>query len=238
MQTGDMMEITSRQYDILEIVKKKGKVSVSELTKILYVSDMTIRRELVRLEEMRLIKRYHGGAICISDSDLPLPTQMRDKLNENEKRKLAAKAEKYIKDDQVIFIDSSSTCSYMSSILKKYKNIRVVTNSVATMLKFSAEGIGCMATGGEYYDVDMCFVGELAIEFISNINFDVAFFSTSHFDKESKLPYDSALLQTAVRRAAIKNSNSNIFLYDNTKQIGKSNYLVCKAEFVTDIIVI
>ena len=49
---------------VLEILSRSGYRSVAELSAELDVSEMTVRRDLDRLEQRRLIKRTHGGAFA------------------------------------------------------------------------------------------------------------------------------------------------------------------------------
>ena len=51
-----------RQDLIAEMVNDKDLIEVSDLTMILDVTEMTIRRDLKELEEKGLLKRVHGGA--------------------------------------------------------------------------------------------------------------------------------------------------------------------------------
>ena len=52
-----------RQEEILKVLREQGRVSVEELSKSLKVSPSTIRRDLEEMEEKRLLRRIHGGAI-------------------------------------------------------------------------------------------------------------------------------------------------------------------------------
>ena len=51
-----------RQDLIVEMVNDKDLIEVSDLTTILEVTEMTIRRDLKELEGKGLLKRVHGGA--------------------------------------------------------------------------------------------------------------------------------------------------------------------------------
>src|SRR5215212_7723141 len=51
-----------RQLLILEEVRRRGAVRVSELTALLDVSDMTVRRDLDVLSASGLVDKVHGGA--------------------------------------------------------------------------------------------------------------------------------------------------------------------------------
>ena len=118
---------------IFDIVQKKGEATVAHLAETLFVSQMTVRRDLIELEKNGMLTRYHGGAIAI-DSKSVVPINLRMKMGENEKKVLARIAHKHLKDDMYVYIDSSSTCMYIIPHLQKYKNVTVVTNSVRAVL--------------------------------------------------------------------------------------------------------
>lgn len=103
--------------DIFDILCEKKRVSVSELSKLLYVCEMTVRRDLSEMEKQGLIKRYRGGAIYIEGTELPISRRMY--LSEDEKRILAKKAEIYLADNTIVYIDGSSTCHYIIPHIKK-----------------------------------------------------------------------------------------------------------------------
>ena len=52
-----------REKIILEMLLKKKRVTVKELSHTLYISEPSVRRDLADLEKQNLIKRIHGGAV-------------------------------------------------------------------------------------------------------------------------------------------------------------------------------
>src|SRR4051812_4832759 len=52
-----------RQERILGELRRKGAVRVSDLTDLLAVSDMTIRRDLEQLAKEGVARKVHGGAV-------------------------------------------------------------------------------------------------------------------------------------------------------------------------------
>ena len=55
--------MNERQKEILSILYQKGRVSVSELSKTLFVTEMTVRRDLTEMEKSGFIRRYRGGVM-------------------------------------------------------------------------------------------------------------------------------------------------------------------------------
>lgn len=218
------MKLEGRKKDIFDIMCEKKRISVSELSKMLYVCEMTIRRDLSEMEKEGLIKRYRGGAIYIEGTELPITRRMY--LSEDEKRILAKKAEIYLADNTTVFIDSSSTCHYIIPHIKKFNNIKIVTNSINALLSAAKLHIPCFLIGGEYYEQDMCFVGSVSEQYAKNINVDTAFFTTKGLSKDGIIS-DTDLGQTMVRYSIMKNANKSIFLFEKEKNRQKiSSYLV------------
>ena len=84
------MEGQSREKDILDILYERDRISVAELAKILFVSEMTVRRDLTSLEKKGVIKRYRGGAVLTTVSN-EMPISRRFFVDEDEKNSIAYK---------------------------------------------------------------------------------------------------------------------------------------------------
>ena len=54
--------MNERQKEILELLYRKGRISVSELAATLFVTEMTVRRDLSEMEKGGFLRRYRGGA--------------------------------------------------------------------------------------------------------------------------------------------------------------------------------
>ena len=61
------LKIDIRRKKILEILKKDGRVLVSELCKTLGVTPVTIRTDLDTLESDGYVERISGGAVYLGD---------------------------------------------------------------------------------------------------------------------------------------------------------------------------
>ena len=116
------MELNLRQKEIMKILEVKGSVSVYELSKTLYASEMTIRRDLTDMEKGGFLRRYRGGAVLkINLGEMPIKERLL--LYKEEKEELSKRCLPFLKDDLAVFIDSSSTCQYLLPHLTQFKNI-------------------------------------------------------------------------------------------------------------------
>ena len=75
------MLAAERQSRIVDVIRKKGSVHVDELAKELSVSPMTIRRDLVKLQQDDRIERCHGGAMAKQE------VTYEDKLTSHKKKR-------------------------------------------------------------------------------------------------------------------------------------------------------
>lgn len=232
IRSGIMMH--ERQKKILSILDEKERVSVSVLAKTLYVSEMTIRRDLKALEQDGLLRRYNGGAIKVSDNTV-VPISERKLFCSEEKTSLAKQAEQFIHDDMSVFIDSSSTCMYIIPIIAKYKNMRIITNSIQNLLLAAHYHIPCFISGGNYYERDMCTTGKTTESNLRDMNVDIAF-CTSLGISEDGIISDNDEQQLSIRKAIMKNSKKNVFLFVNNKKGQKYLYTLCHADDVDYII--
>lgn len=227
--------MNERQEKILQFIKESGRAAVKMIAKKFYVSEMTVRRDLNFLKESGYIERYNGGAVYRGNNAL-LPLMYRSDLHKSEKERLANNIKKYLKDGITVFIDSSSTCSYVVPLLAEYKGVKIVTNSVYSLLKAGEYHIPCVLTGGEYNEQDMCLVGSAVCEFLKNINIDIGFFSSSGI--LDGLITDGDEPQTSVRKNALVSTAVKIFMFSRDKQNKKCLYTLCRTEDVDKIIIL
>ena len=225
-----------RRKEILDILCKRGKASVTELSKMLFVSEMTIRRDFKDMEKDGILKRYRGGAVfCGVGSNSGI--SQRFFIDEGEKKMLSKKAVSYLHDDMKVYIDSSSTCQYIIPHIAFFKNITIVTNSLNAVEMASKLHIPCFLIGGKYYEHDMCFVGSVAESNAAQFNVDVSFFSSLGISEDGVIS-DNDIEQVAIRKIIMKNSKKNIFLFENNKLNKKYFFTLCCKNDVDAVITI
>lgn len=224
-----------RQQEIVDILEKNGSISVNKLSKILYTSAPTIRRDLTVLENQGKILRTHGGAVLRKTAENEIPLILREDSNNKSKKIIAQKASRFIKNGDVIFLDASSTVSYLIPNLKKFSDIIVVTNSPKTSVKLGEENIKNYCTGGLLLNQSIAYVGNAAEKFIADINADIFFFSSRGYCEDGYIT-DSSTEEAVIKKAMIKNANRSYYLCDTSKKGKKYMYNICKVSDVEKII--
>ena len=172
------MHKSERQDEILAILKKNKYASVQDLGAALYASQPTIRRDLASLEAAGYVMRSHGGVI-LRDERIDTPVAFRSSTKTHQKMQISHAAANLIGDSRTIFIDASTTASYIAGDIQTSEKLMVVTNSlrVAEELADGAPEVWC--TGGRLLRTSLAFVGNQSIRCVSDFCVDIAFFSSS-----------------------------------------------------------
>jgi DeoR family fructose operon transcriptional repressor len=212
-----------RLQKISEYVQNKTRASVQKLCEIFNVSESTIRRDLSELENRKLLKRTHGGAICLeSVSFEPTYSEKEDKYRD-EKQLIAEKASELIEEGDSLIIDAGTTTLYLAAELSKFKNLTVVTNSINLIQQLSdIQGINIMATGGMLRKNTMALAGPVAEESLERIRVDKAFIATNGLDAKIGLTTPN-VLEASIKQKMMNVSDQVIIMADHSK-IGKVSF--------------
>ena len=145
--TDTRLKIDIRRSKILEILKREGKVFVTELSRKLDVTPVTIRCDLGALEREGHLERISGGAIL--SQRLSAPTAAEGE-NTAEKEAIARAIVKMISDGDTVFINSGTTAMMAARELKRLSSLKIVTNYVAVATVLSdAPSFRVIMLGGE-----------------------------------------------------------------------------------------
>ena len=210
-----------REKENLKVLLAKKQVSVPELSKQLYISESSVRRDLMRLEKQQLIKRVHGGAIIEENSvsSLKIPFVIRELEQSDAKIAIAKKAIEYINDCDVIFLDASSSAYALVPYLTTKHQLTVITSGIKTLLALGEYGIKAISTGGDLVSSEQALVGEECYKTIAAFNADAAFFSCRGLSDDG-LMTDISPEEVYVRRRMIAQSK-NAYLMCASEKIGK-----------------
>lgn len=149
MSEQDELNIEQRHEKILNLLNVKGRVRVSELSRVFGISEVTIRHDLAELEEQNLLFRVHGGAESNHRAYYTLGLTDRMKRNEQEKRAIAVSAASMIGEGDTVILDSGTTTMMVAQEIRQRKGITVLTNSLLIARELSASAdISVIMLGG------------------------------------------------------------------------------------------
>lgn len=171
----------TRQNKILELIAEGNKVEVSQLSELLGVSKVTIRKDLDHLEEKGLVKREHGFAHLASHDDI----SGRLAYHYETKRKIAAAAAELVGDGETVMIESGSCCVLLAEALAARQDVTIVTNSafIASHIRRQPHA-RTVLFGGAYQNESQVMVGPLAKMCAESFFVDKLFIGTDGFTEK------------------------------------------------------
>lgn len=166
--------VQHRRKELLRLLETKSNLNVLETSQLLNVSPITIRRDMQALENMDLLQRYHGGAKPVTNEESAPPQfAYRGQLQMQQKRLIAKVVSEMVMEKQTVFLNAgSTTLSVIERLLKK--PVRIITNNAqAISLWDGSSKAELILTGGEYYDRNRSFLGNLATQLLSKVYADL-----------------------------------------------------------------
>ena len=178
MRDGDML-YNERAELILQQLQLQSTVKVGELSQLLQVSVDTIRLDLRAMEQSGLVKCVRGGA-CLPDALLSLSNFTgREIIHGDLKRDAARKALRYIKEGDIVALNSGTTNTVLSQELAGLNlKFTVITNNYAAInILMQNPGIRLIAVGGTVDPLERSTYGTVCEEEFSRYRPDLAFLS-------------------------------------------------------------
>lgn len=208
-----------RQALILDELRRTGGVRVSELTDLLGVSDMTIRRDLEQLATDGVLQKVHGGAVLSGNVTEEPGFEAKRTLEQPAKRAIAARAAGLVKPGTAIALSAGTTTWAMSQHLAAVRGLTVVTNSTTVADTIASLGDSTQQTvilTGGVRTPSAALVGPVADLTIRSLHVDQLFLGAHGFDARAGLTTPN-LAEAETNRALISSAREVIVLADSTK---------------------
>lgn len=210
------MRAEERQQTVLQVLAARGKVTIGELSVRFAVSEMTIRRDLVQLENDGLLRRTHGGAVRTASGSFEPPFALRAKMNLGAKRAIAGLVAQDLTDGQTLLLDGGSTGTVIAeALVGRNLTVCALNMRVAQILATSAETT-VMVPGGRIRYGEQSYVGPAAERTLADHRFDTYVMTVSAVDITAGLT-EWNVDDAAVKRAALASSARCIVACDSSK---------------------
>lgn len=225
---------------IKEFIDKKGKVTLHELEKeFSEVSSMTLRRDLSKLEEDGAILKIPGGALSVDTILRAKEADFAERIvyNAQEKLEIASKAVGLIEPTSCLFIDGGSTTTYFARALPD-EDFYVLTNALViaeTVIRKEKPKVALL--GGDLRRNDFITVGNTCLDFIDNINVQIAVMTATGFNKDIGAFTCGMQTEADIKKKVIEKADTVIMLIDGSKANKKTPYSFAELKDV-DIVVV
>jgi DeoR/GlpR family transcriptional regulator of sugar metabolism len=213
------MLAAQRQKLIVDEIRREGGIRVSELTGLLSVSEMTIRRDIDVLAAAGLVEKVHGGATLRGGLSAEEPGfEAKSHRQLAEKEAISRAAARLVEPGQAIGLSAGTTTWRLAHHLSDIPDLTVVTNSiqVADVLHRAARpDLTVVLTGGVRTPSD-ALVGPIAVNAIRSLHLDVLFLGVHGITADAGLTTPN-LLEAETDRALVAASGRLVVVADHVK---------------------
>lgn len=200
------LEREERFGRILSLLEKQKFLTVEELSREIYVSPSTVRRDLAEMARSGYLLRSRGGAAAISsekEAEAVFPGQETQPAAHDA---LVRRAVSLVRDGDLLFLDSSRLTLAMAPLLAARRRLTILTNSLTFLSEFPAKSRGCrlLCCAGTVDTRGFSTRGSAAEQDAARFHYDLAFFSCSGVVDGGAACHSlstAALLCTAMRHA-------------------------------------
>lgn len=231
-----VLNIVERHKLILEKLEKDGFVNVNELREEFQVSAVTIRKDLKLLEERKLLFRSHGRAIPLNPYITENHVEIKEKINTEEKQKIANAAKKTVQPLDTIIMASGTSVIEFARQISEMEKLTVVSASLNTSLILSKNpNIDVIQLGGSVRPNSSSVIGPIVEKMLAEFTFTKLFLGVDGIDLEYGLTTTNAM-EASLNKVMIKASQRIIVLADSSKFGRKGFGRICGLEDVDQII--
>lgn len=205
-----------RQRLIVDRIRARGAVKVSELSRFFQTSDMTIRRDLSALEAARLVRCVHGGAM---DWEKRPTFNDRAVTLSGAKAAIARRAAELIEPGESVFVDMGSTAFAVAQELAQREGLSAFTSSIRAARELARTGKNQVVIFGGTVHGDFeesTVVGEFACQMAQRLRVDKAIFGVGGITVEHGMSYFD-LEEVQVRAAVLASARIVIVVADHSK---------------------
>jgi DeoR/GlpR family transcriptional regulator of sugar metabolism len=216
-----------RRERLVQFIAEQGYCTITELSRAFAVSEMTIRRDVLRLVEQGKVRGFRGGVGSISRQDMMgSDYYFRDLKMGDAKRAIALKAIEMVESNSVIAIDAGTTTNQVASLLPIDRNLKVVTHSfpvVQSMIGNSGAEVICL--GGTLHPESLSFDGPATLAAISNLQVGTLFLAASGLSDRGAFCGNG--FDAITKRALIEVAERVVLLADSSKFFSSAMVKIC-----------
>jgi DeoR family fructose operon transcriptional repressor len=206
-----------RQRAIYLLALRQGSVDVADLARRYGVTTETIRRDLSDMQQRKLLRRVHGGAVPVERINHEPMLAARDVVNAEEKLRIATKAVEEVPERGSMIIDSGSTTQRLADVFPVERDVHIVTNSLMMALTLGRRGVRTLTVlGGAVRTNTLAMVDDTTRSGLQDMAVDVLFISCDGLSFQHGLttPYRE---ERMIKRAMIERAHRVVAMVDASK---------------------
>ncbi len=172
------MRAAERQIEIHNAIRSQEFIDAAALASKLGVSESSIRRDLMELEQQGMVRRVRGGAISLQVQKESrgvgwVPSRARE-----EKQRIGKAAAALLEEGQTLIMDGGSTVAEVARQLLGH-SLQVITNSILiAQIFYDSKSVELTLTGGYLYPRLGVLLGPICEEMLTRVAADVLVMGT------------------------------------------------------------
>jgi len=226
-----------RRERLLQFIAEQGYCTTAELSAAFRVSEMTIRRDVLKLVKGGKVRGFRGGVGSLPPQDMTgSDYQFRNVTNAGAKHAIAGEALGLIEANTVIAIDAGTTAARLAQLLPEDLSLKVITNSfpaVASLL--GNTGVEVICLGGALHPESLSFDGPTTLAGIQNLHIDTLFLGASGLSARGAFCANG--FDAITKRALIEVSERVILVADSSKFSASAMVKICNWDVIHRLIV-
>jgi len=225
-----------RRESILRHLQRNHVLSYRQLTDLLGVSQMTVRRDVAALEEEGRVSATPGGAKLVSRLVEEPSRAVKQAAGVAQKAAIARVAAGMVGDSMTIYLDAGTTVQAMRPFLQDVNDLTVVTNDLATVQAFLDHPTAdLICIGGRVDKANLSTMGRLTRLALQELSLDLAFISSSSWDLQHGVttPVEAKL---EAKRAAIAAAETAVLVADSSKYGRFGRYRALRLDELTTVV--
>ncbi len=224
-----------RQKRIERLLQERGVVKVTDLSVLLGVSEITIRRDLDVLERNGDLERTHGGAVYNRRLRIEPRYAQKDAIHREEKEAIGRTAAKLVEAGDTLLINSGSTTKQVIRNLKM-SGARIITSNLGAVIEAQESEMQLILVGGLLRSQSNSLVGSLATLSLKQVYGSKAFIGVDGLSVKYGLT-TPILEEAEIAREMIKRTPGPVVVVaDHSKLSVVSNFMTAPIDQV-DILV-
>ncbi|MCE5324358.1 DeoR/GlpR family DNA-binding transcription regulator [bacterium] len=212
---SSVTDVSTRQIEIINKLQDCGSVSVKDLARDFAVSEMTIRRDLARLQNRGLLQRTHGGGAPAGKLKF-LQNALLHYTASVTKSAIGELAASLVSPGETIMVDSGSTTLEVARHLPKSLGLTIATTSLCVAQELYGSPIQVMVLGGILRSDFPGLIGPITDSILSNLHVNTLFIGCDGADSQNGF-YMSDLNASGQERAMIRVADRVILVTESTK---------------------
>lgn len=205
-----------RQAIILEILREKGVIKISDIVEHFGVSGLTARRDLDVLMDEGLARRVYGGAVLCREPSMPLQengavSENIDNVRCSRRSAIVKEAIKLVQEGDRVNLGNGIVVEELARELRRFQRLSIVTGSLSAANQLLGSSHEVFLLGGRLHHDEQNLTGSYAMQMCRDFHVNIAFIPCAGITPEFGVMSDY-LPAAELGRVAVENAEKVVLL--------------------------